>query len=501
MMTLEYELKTHFGYDTFKTGQREIIEALVQGKNVLAMLPTGTGKSLCYQLPAYLMDGVVVVVTPLLSLMQDQVEQMMARGEKQVVAINSFLEREERSNVFSRLHLYKFIYISPEMLMNDFVVSQLSKLTISLFVVDEAHCISQWGYDFRPDYLKLGDIRKVLGSPQTIALTATADQEVRSDIVQALKLNEWEEFVASVDRPNIKMVVDFVQDPREKLDKLLEWVSFLQDPGIIYFSSKKLAEEVAVMLRGIGLSRVMAYHGGLDQESRILIQQQFIQGQLDVICATSAFGMGINKENVRFVIHYHMPLQLESYLQEIGRAGRDGKKSISILLYSPYDEQLPYQLAEGELPTDHQINWLFQHFGDHLLSEWEEMEDTIKHVGGFTDTSWRLTKDFLRSLNENANVKAEEERFLQYVNHRKQHKRKKIAEMLHWIQSSECKRKGILSYFGEQIYTTVADCCHVCGISYEEYKKNSEAAVENPPFHWKDYLRGLLTKSETRYEK
>lgn len=501
MMKIDNALKTHFGYDTFKKGQREIIEALVQGKNVLAMLPTGTGKSLCYQLPAYLMEGVVVVVTPLLSLMQDQVEQMMARGEKQVVAINSFLEREERSNVFNRLHAFKFIYISPEMLMNDFVVSKLSKLTISLFVVDEAHCISQWGYDFRPDYLKLGDVRQALGSPQTIALTATADQEVRSDIVHALKLKEWEEFVSSVDRPNIKMVVDFVQDPREKLDKLLEWVNSLEGPGIIYFSSKKMAEEVAVMLRSIGLSRVMAYHGGLDQESRILIQQQFIQGQLDVICATSAFGMGINKENVRFVIHYHMPLQLESYLQEIGRAGRDGEDSISILLYSPYDEQLPYQLAEGELPTDHQINWLFQHFGEQLLSEWEEMEETIKQVGGFTDISWRLTKDFLRSLNESTNVEVEKERFLQYINHRKEHKRKKIADMLHWIQSRDCRRKGILSYFGEEMKGTVSDCCHVCGITYKAFEKKSAAVIENTPFHWKDYLRGLFTKSETRYEK
>ncbi|WP_066047506.1 RecQ family ATP-dependent DNA helicase [Robertmurraya korlensis] len=500
-MTLENKLKTHFGYDHFKKGQREIIEALTLGKNVLAMLPTGTGKSLCYQLPAYLMDGVVVVVTPLLSLMQDQVEQMMARGEKRVVAINSFLERGERASVFGRLHTYKFIYISPEMLMSDFVVSHLNKLTISLFVVDEAHCISQWGYDFRPDYLKLGDIRESLGSPQTIALTATADQEVRSDIAQTLKLNEWDEFVSSVDRPNIKMVVDFVQDARDKLDKLLEWVFFLQGPGIIYFSSKKLAEEVAIMLRDSGLPRAMAYHGGLDQESRILIQQQFIKGQLDVICATSAFGMGINKENVRFVIHFHMPLQLESYLQEIGRAGRDGENSISILLYSPHDEQLPYQLAEGELPTQYQINWLFQHFGDRLLYEWEEMEESIKHIGGFSDTSWRLTKDFLRSLNNSMDLKVEEERFLQYIDNRKKHKRNKIVDMLNWIQSKECKRKGILSYFGEVKQNTVEDCCHVCGIAYDQYNKKSSEVVEVTPFQWRDYLQALLSKSGTSYEK
>jgi ATP-dependent DNA helicase RecQ len=500
-MMLEYELKTHFGYDQFKMGQKEIIEALLQGKNVLAMLPTGTGKSLCYQLPAYLMEGVVVVVTPLLSLMQDQVEQMMARGEKRVVAINSFLEREERGNVFGRLHTYKFIYISPEMLMNEFVVSQLNKLLISLFVVDEAHCISQWGYDFRPDYLKLGDIREILGSPRTIALTATADQEVRSDIVRTLKLDKWEEFVSSVDRPNIKMVVDYVHDAREKLDKLLEWVSFLQGPGIIYFSSKKLAEEVAVMLRDSGVPRAMAYHGGLDQESRILIQQQFIKGQLDVICATSAFGMGINKENVRFVIHFHMPLQLESYLQEIGRAGRDGENSISILLYSPHDEQLPYQLAEGELPTEYQIRWLFQHFGDQLLYEWEEMQETIQQIGGFTDNSWRLTKDFLRSLTNTMDLKIAEERFIEYVDNRKKHKRKKILDMLNWIQSKECKRKGVLSYFGEVTHGTIDDCCSVCGIVYDRYKTKCSEVVEYSPFQWKDYLRGLLTKSVTSYEK
>lgn len=500
-MNLEEALKNYFNYQSFKQGQKEIIESVLEGKDVLAMLPTGTGKSLCYQLPAYFFEGSVLIVTPLLSLMQDQVEQMLMRGEKRVIAINSFLERSQRNIVFNQLNRYKFIFVSPEMLTYDYVLSKLEQLKIDLFVIDEAHCISQWGYDFRPDYLKLGDTRERLGMPPTIALTATANIEVRMDIVRSLKLSSWSEYIYSVDRPNIKMVVDYIEDPREKIEKLLQWVQFLQGPGIIYFSSKKLAEETALMLKEKGHLKAMAYHGGLDQESRVLIQQQFIKGQLDIICATSAFGMGINKGDIRFVIHYHMPLQLESYLQEIGRAGRDGDNSIAVLLYSPNDEQLPFQLIESELPSDGQIQWLFNQLGPQLSDEWLNREEDLKNIGGFTDTSWRLAKDYLLGLDQSEYLQEKIESFIEFLHERRQYKKSKIADMLKWIHSNTCKREGILVYFNEEKQSIIEDCCHVCGISYNHFKAKRKENEGEYPFSWKDYLKAILTRDGTNYEK
>ncbi|WP_018660474.1 RecQ family ATP-dependent DNA helicase [Heyndrickxia acidiproducens] len=484
-MKLHDLLKEKFGFDSFREGQEEVIRSVLGGKDTLAMLPTGTGKSLCYQLPAYLVSGAVLVVSPLLSLMQDQVEQLKGRGEKSVIALNSFLSGQERREALSRLHAYRFIFISPEMLHQPYILQCLKKLVIGLFVVDEAHCISQWGYDFRPEYLSLGAARKELGMPLTLALTATATEQVRADICDSLQLKQPDQYIYSVNRPNIAMVVDKSESYREKEEKLLAYTRNLQKPGIIYFSSKKAAEEVAARLAEEGIAETAAYHSGIDQEQRILIQQQFLYGQIGIICATSAFGMGINKADIRFVIHFHCPLQIESYLQEIGRAGRDGLPSIAILLYMAGDELLPLQLIESELPSPAQIAAYYDWKGDlkdaQAVLKCSEQQIRFLHHCRLRD---RPRNEWIQEV-----TRLRDERLV--------HKREKLLEIERWIQSEQCRRQTVLHYFDESLSTKPADCCDRCGMDMGKYYgSKAEHPHPGPVLKWELLLKSLLIRSE-----
>ncbi|MDR3190879.1 MAG: RecQ family ATP-dependent DNA helicase [Lactobacillaceae bacterium] len=361
MQSIDKVLQTQFGFTSFKPGQREILTSLLAGKNMVAMLPTGGGKSLIYQMMGQLRPGLIIIVTPLLSLMQDQVARLNFTGENRVVALNSLLNRESRNLILRQLQQYRFLFVSPETLSQADVQTAIQQVPINLLVIDEAHTLVSWGPDFRPEYLNLNHIYQQLNAPQTLLMTATATPSMLNAMVQhfAFPADNIELYQRSVDRPNIFLHTEQLPNEGAKRARLAELVRQTKGPGIIYFASRKLATSMAEWLAEQTGLRVAAYHAGLDSNDRQRIQQQFMFGKLDIITATSAFGMGIDKDDVRFVIHYHLSNSLADYLQEIGRAGRDGQPALATLLYAPGDEQVQYLMIHGTIPNEAAIRGVY----------------------------------------------------------------------------------------------------------------------------------------------
>ena len=346
-MTAQETLKEYWGYDSFRPMQEDIVNTALEDKDVLAILPTGGGKSVCFQVPALMREGIAIVVTPLIALMKDQVQNLNDRGIR-ALCINAGMTRREVDNALNNALYgdFKFLYVSPERLGTPLFKSYVSEMNVSYIVVDEAHCISQWGYDFRPDYLQIGKLRELVDAP-VIALTATATPQVAEDIMERLCFKDKCLIKSGFERPNLSYIVRECED---KLGQLLNICNSVDGTGIVYVRSRKKTEELAAFLESNGVSSSF-YHAGLGPDTRAQRQEQWKSGDIRVMACTNAFGMGIDKPDVRFVVHFDVPDCPEAYFQEAGRGGRDGKRSYAVLLWNSTDVKRMNQIAAASFPS------------------------------------------------------------------------------------------------------------------------------------------------------
>lgn len=421
---LEKNLEKYFNFSEFRAGQKEIVEAILAGRDVVALMPTGGGKSLCYQLPAILSDKITVVISPLIALMKDQVDSLLARGIA-ATFINSSLDQNEIAARIADLRSgkAKILYAAPERFGNFEFKKLFSELPISLLAVDEAHCVSQWGHDFRPDYLEIKNyIRTLKKRPVVAAFTATATPEVKDDIIQRLELKNPQVFVRGFDRPNLKFFTQRDLKPRQREKEVLRVINSLAGAGIVYTLSRKNAEELAKYLRENKIKAV-AYHAGMSADKREKAQNDFMENKFKVIVATIAFGMGVDKADVRFVIHCGMPGSLEGYYQEAGRAGRDGEAAYCVLLHSKRDSSM------------HQF---FIRQNQQMMLEQGKSWDEIDKISDI--------------------------------------KYNRLGRILEYALSEKCRRKIILEYFADPELKNKKENCQGCDFCLKWKKKEASGA-------------------------
>ncbi|MCE7791050.1 ATP-dependent DNA helicase [Salipaludibacillus sp. CUR1] len=499
MTLLDDTLNKEFGYPAFRKGQKEIIQSVLEQRDVIAILPTGGGKSLCYHLPAIVLGGLTLVISPLVSLMEDQVTQMKAAGHKKVAHLSSLLSREEKTHLLENLEEYQIVFVSPEMIALPFIRERFKNQDIKLFVIDEAHCISQWGHEFRTDYLRLSEVRRDLGNPPCLALTATATPEVEKDIRLRLEMKNEAVYRLPVNRSNIFIASDIQKNTAQKNKRFFEVINRIEKPAIVYTGTRNSAVNYSLQLQKHGFPNTAFYHGGIPKEERILVQQQFLRDELDIICCTNAFGMGINKSNVRSVVHLHIPSSVEQYVQEIGRAGRDEKQSMALLLCSEEDRFLPLSLIESEFPQDW---WITNFLMDDLSGKKvEEMERIYQP----DEKQWKMLLYYLENqqiISEGSFTMLQNpEKVIQEIkNHFEKRKKEKfiqLEKMNQMIASRSCLRKGISNYFKEETEESPDCCCSNCQ-SFESFiekvKKQSAPEKETVQKHWKIELEDMLLR-------
>ena len=482
-------LRAHFGFDEFREGQREVIATILEGKDAVVVMPTGSGKSLCYQLPAMMLGGATLVVSPLIALMKDQVDALQARGLPATFINSSIAEREQWARINAlRRGEFKIVYIAPERFRSGRFLEALRSINISLFAIDEAHCISTWGHDFRPDYLRLKNVIQSLPDVQTLALTATATPYVRSDIIQQLGLASPQTFVTGFDRPNLSIDVVHTEKEREKVARIKRLAKTHDGSGIIYASTRKAVEQVARELQEQGLS-VSTYHAGMTDALRIKAQEDFMTGRTQMIVATNAFGMGIDKPDIRFVAHYQMPGSIEAYYQEIGRAGRDGLPSSCVLLFNYADKNTHDFFIEGSYPSSGLIKDVYNALVSTGLKRIElsaaeiakragvrnemavqsslyvlERSGHIERGGSPDSSSTSSTGSVARRIRSIVMLDSPPATHLRVnpndLARRADLERRKLREMIEFCYSEYCYRAHILDYFGDRHH---ARRCGTCG--------------------------------------
>ena len=370
-----------FGLSSFRAGQERVISTVLAGRDCLCVMPTGGGKSLCYQLPALVLDGLTLVVSPLIALMKDQVDQLQALGLP-VSFINSTLSAAEQNDRLDRLAAgeFRLLYVVPERFRSGRFLDAVRAVGVKLLAVDEAHCISEWGHDFRPDYARLGHFRRLLDNPTTIALTATATDRVRRDIVELLALHEPETFITGFARPNLFYEVQMPRSERQKPAALVDFLARTPGSGIIYTSTRKRAEEVAETVAAQTRRRTVVYHAGMLPDQRRKAQDDFMRGRCEIVVATNAFGMGIDKADVRFVVHYNIPGSIEAYYQEAGRAGRDGAPSTCIMLYHASDRYIQEYFIDSNYPAREHVKAVYDYLCEIDENPIEMTQDELKQT-------------------------------------------------------------------------------------------------------------------------
>ena len=476
---LNEALRTHFGYERFQPGQEEVIHRVLNGKDTLAILATGAGKSLCYQLPALLLPGTTVVVSPLIALMKDQIDMLAEAGISSTLALNSTLSEDEEIAYLERVARgnLKLIYVTPERLEDESFVEVLKRLHVPLFVVDEAHCISQWGHDFRPAYLNLGRVIAALGKPTVLALTATATPAVREDIVTQLGIPHTKPIVRGFDRPNL--VYEVVRASTE-MDKLRALKAKLTGPlagalGIIYTATIKNTYAVSEYCRNELGIEADVYHSKLPKADRERVHNHFMSEDVKIVVATNAFGLGIDKPNIRFVIHYDLPGSIEAYTQEAGRAGRDGLESTCLLLYRQSDTRVQNYFLTGKYPDVEEVQKVFgtlQYFESQdngvSLSDLRKISQlpltklkvilALLKKAGFIQNVTKSTYGLAQLYRQNKNLSLN----LASYETKRSYDQSKLAMMLQYCETRSCRRKFILNYFGEDYDLPNCGACDNC---------------------------------------